>query len=336
MMGTSEGPRISYAQNGEDVRLWRVFDDLDDGFYVEIGGYHPEHDSISRSFYERGWSGIVVEPVPENAGRFKAERPRDRVVEALCGAREGVGRIHVVSGTGLSTVVAEHAASHERRGFPSREVDVPCRTAASILSDSPPREIHFMMVDVEGAERDVLEGMDFATFRPWVVIVEATVPSTQIPSHADWDHLLTTQGYEFVTFDGLNRFYVAQEHQEVSATLVNPPNVYDNYITNYQAHLQADCERLGEQRDAEYALRLELVVREELLLSRLGAQADKLRRAEEAGYEAERLRRELNDACEARDRFARERDALARVLQGVETSRSWRLTSPLRRLSSGG
>ena len=56
-------PFISYAQNSEDVVLWRALRDVEKGFYVDVGATDPEVDSISCAFYERGWSGINAYPV---------------------------------------------------------------------------------------------------------------------------------------------------------------------------------------------------------------------------------------------------------------------------------
>src|ERR1700761_8288608 len=56
---------VSYAQNREDVLLWRALHDLPAGFYIDVGAEDPTKDSVTRAFYERGWGGINVEPVQE-------------------------------------------------------------------------------------------------------------------------------------------------------------------------------------------------------------------------------------------------------------------------------
>jgi FkbM family methyltransferase len=52
------------------------------------------------------------------------------------------------------------------------------------------RQIHFLKIDVEGFEFKVLNSMDFAESRPWILIVECVEPLSQTPSHEDWEHLL--------------------------------------------------------------------------------------------------------------------------------------------------
>ena len=43
---------VSYAQNFEDVLLWRALRDIEHGFYVDVGAQDPVTDSVSLSFYE--------------------------------------------------------------------------------------------------------------------------------------------------------------------------------------------------------------------------------------------------------------------------------------------
>ena len=50
----------SYAQNFEDVIIMRCFKDVEEGFYIDVGAQDPESDSVTRVFYERGWSGINI------------------------------------------------------------------------------------------------------------------------------------------------------------------------------------------------------------------------------------------------------------------------------------
>src|ERR1041384_3211716 len=67
---------VSYAQNFEDVLLHRIFGNLARGFYVDIGASDPMIGSVTKIFYDRGWSGINIEP-SSTFPRLAAARPRD-------------------------------------------------------------------------------------------------------------------------------------------------------------------------------------------------------------------------------------------------------------------
>ncbi len=68
---------ISYAQNFEDVMLFRALEGIKKGFYIDVGAQDPVLDSVTKAFYERGWRGINVEPVEQWFKKLVADRPED-------------------------------------------------------------------------------------------------------------------------------------------------------------------------------------------------------------------------------------------------------------------
>ena len=102
---------------------------------------------------------------------------------------------------------------------------------ARVCERYAPSTIDFLKIDVESYEREVLEGADWGRFRPRVVLIEATQPSTTIPCHEEWESLLLSADYLFVFFDGLNRYYVRAEDRELIPLLSVPANVLDDFET---------------------------------------------------------------------------------------------------------
>ena len=91
-------------------------------------------------------------------------------------------------------------------------------------------EVHFLKIDVEGYERRVLSGMDLTSLRPWIILIEATQPLTSRATCVEeWEQILLTSRYEFVHFDGLNRWYIAQERSNLKARFEAPPNIFDRF-----------------------------------------------------------------------------------------------------------
>jgi FkbM family methyltransferase len=214
----------SYAQALEDVVLSRVFRDVEKGFWIDVGANHPLHDSVTKSFSLRGWSGINIEPVSQWFTELAKDRPNDINLNVAASSFDGTIELYEIVGTGLSTTIEDFA--DRARGFPRITITVPCRTLSSICTEHVRREIHFLKIDVEGAERSVLEGCDFTRFRPWIVVVEATEPLTTIPSYEAWEPILIDAHYDFSLFDGLNRFYLARERAELKPTFAFPADDY--------------------------------------------------------------------------------------------------------------
>lgn len=209
---------LSYTQNMEDYHLWRALGGRSDGFYIDIGAGHPVADNVSFWFYERGWRGIVVEPIKSLAALYAHVRPRDVALACLVGRESGnaefyeVDRLH-----GFSTTVETFARGAENFGAQYRARAMPMTTLADLCARYADRPIDFLKVDVEGAEADVLAGGDWKRFRPKVVVCEAILPGSNEPGWHAWEPFLLAQGYRFMLFDTLNRFYVAEEQQEIAA-----------------------------------------------------------------------------------------------------------------------
>lgn len=224
-------PFVSYAQNFEDVMLHRAFRNIQNGFYIDIGANDPELHSVTLAFYQRGWRGVNVEPVEADRARLAAARPRDTTLGVAVGEEAGSLPFYVFAGTGLSTLSRDQAEEHVANGFAMEQTVVEVTTIADICRQYVSGDIHFLKIDVEGGEWGALAGADLGNFRPWIVLVEATRPNSQQSTHQEWEALLTDAAYRFVYFDGLNRFYVAEErHSALAASFQTPPNVFDDFI----------------------------------------------------------------------------------------------------------
>lgn len=220
---------ISYAQRYEDLYLMRCFAARAQGFYVDIGAGHPVYDNVSFAFYLKGWSGVTVEPNPWLARLSRAVRPRDRHIEALAGSSSGEAELHLVREFhGLSTMIAEHAEAALRE-FGKRADVITARmtTLAEVCAEGVPAAFEFLKIDVEGAEKEVLAGGDWRRYRPKLVVVEALTPVTLAPTREQWEPLLTRESYRHAWFDGLNRYYVAEEATELASALAEAPRSFE-------------------------------------------------------------------------------------------------------------
>ena len=186
---------ISYGQNLEDVILWRALRSVEAGFYIDIGAWDPRLDSVTLAFYERGWHGINVEPNAEKYRTLTEARPNDVNLDCAVSDQPGTYRFYEVPDTGLSTLDEEIARRHREAGHTVVERDVTVTTLADICERHVPGVVHFLKVDVEGFEANVLAGADFVRFRPWILVVEATEPNLTTLSHTRWEPILLEAGY---------------------------------------------------------------------------------------------------------------------------------------------
>lgn len=337
-------PFVSYAQNFEDVMLWRALGHVEGGFYIDVGAQSADLDSVTRAFSERGWRGINIEPHPFYFAQLSERRPLDINLCTAVGDHTGALTMNFVEATGLSTADDQIAAGHVAAGYTLNRAEVSLTTLAALWKEHvPPQQaVHFLKVDVEGFEAAVLAGNDWACNRPWIVVVEATLPNSRTESHAEWEGTLLNAGYEHVYSDGLNRFYVAEEHAELGSAFEYPPNVFDDFVA---AGLEASRQRLSvvEAQLAEAQARIALnemtLIESRRRVELAEASAIEARTRErqarlQGNTEASELRREISvrDALivEANHRA----EEMARHYREVLASSSWRITAPLRKVVS--
>lgn len=247
----------SYAQNFEDVMLARALADVPEGFYVDVGAQDPVVDSVTRLFYERGWHGINIEPVPHWFERVREDRPRDVNLMCAVGASEGELVLHEFADSGLTTASPAYADEHAAAGRTMVKRVVPMTRLDVIFDQHAPKDVHFLKIDVEGMEKEVLAGFSLARHRPWVLVVESTRPNSSVDVSDAWEPSVLGAGYRLVYRDGLNRFYLAEEHMSRAPAFDVPPNVFDDFIpysevaSNDYAHsLEARLQALHDRAES--------------------------------------------------------------------------------------
>lgn len=245
---------VSYAQNLEDVMLWRALKSVQSGFYIDVGAYSPTEDSVTRAFYDRGWRGINIEPQPQFHRQLAEYRPRDVNLQIALGAAPGSGKLRAFGTSGLATLREEVANDHVAAGWQPDGIDVRIDTLSNLVATYGPanHEVHFLKIDVEGSEDEVLKGADFESFRPWIVVVEATRPLSAEQNSVSWEGILLNNRYSFAYFDGLNRFYVADEASHLMKHFGVPPNVFDEFVLARTAQCEAELQRI--QRNLPWRL----------------------------------------------------------------------------------
>lgn len=221
---------ISYAQAREDVLLHRALHHVShhEGFYIDVGGYDPNYDSVTKHFYDHGWRGINIEPGRKLFPMFVEYRPRDINLQVAVSDRSGEVEFHEIENGQLGTLEQRFAEKHAAAGLSTTSYTVPCTTLTEICEKYVTGNIHFLKIDVEGHEGAVLRGMDFGRFRPWILVIEATEPNNlSVPTYDEWDEGVRAAGYQFVYTDVLNRYYVANEHPSLVPSFALPADNYN-------------------------------------------------------------------------------------------------------------
>lgn len=209
------------SQYGEDVLLWEILGRPLSGFFIEVGAFDGKSLSVSWFFERLGWSGLLIEGIPDRFEACRAARPGSRVVHGALSRRGSAptARFSVPSAQPMLAFNSTHASHRDRvarEGGTVQEIEVPQTTMDDLLAshpgpDGPPR-IDFAVIDVEGGEPDVLDGFDLIKHRPRVLVIEDNQigqPETPV------SRLMAKAPYIEVTQLVVNRVYVLKDERDV-------------------------------------------------------------------------------------------------------------------------
>lgn len=239
---------ISYAQNAEDIKLFGYFWNLEKpGFYVDIGANHAIHDSVTKFFYLRGWTGINIEPQEHLISILNKDRPKDINVNIGISDKPGKLKFRQYDSDGLSTFSTNlhesYERGHEQAAVMYKETELSLATLKSVLDKYLPKtDINFLKVDIEGFEYNALKGNDWKKYRPWVVCVESTGDDKR------WQTILEKANYIKHLHDGLNDYYVAVEHKEL---IVDYRAIVSSAVIRYDVAFLPNMKYIQKLRDVK-------------------------------------------------------------------------------------
>lgn len=192
------------SQCGEDALLAELFPEPT-GCYVDVGAGDPVSCSNTFRLWERGWRGLLIEPRKDAVYDLCTHRPGDLVYPVAASNLDGWARLRLQGS--VSSMQADWNITEQAVTF--------CRVErlSAILAKFPAIRdtCQLCSIDVEGHEREVMEGIDWATFRPKALVVEYRLYGISPPGDdatARWEPLVLAQGYTLWRTTHLNKIYV--------------------------------------------------------------------------------------------------------------------------------
>jgi len=167
----------SYSQEGEDMILRRIFENKQNGFYIDVGAHHPKRFSNTYFFYKKGWGGLNIDAMPKSMDIFNKVRPRDINIEQPISDRQQALTYYAFNEPALNGF--SKRLSDTRDGIADYKVvftkELETKTLDSVLETYLPSEISeidFLTIDVEGLDFQVLKSINLTKYQPKVILVE--------------------------------------------------------------------------------------------------------------------------------------------------------------------
>ena len=165
--------RKTYSMDGEDIEIVKYFDNKKNGFYVDVGSYHPIERNNTMLLYNKGWEGINIDISDFSIKLFDQLRSRDINLNLAVSKNEGEIEMYFQKKLSqLSTIKKEQIKKSFQGEVKIKKII--SKTLTSILDETKfaNKKIDFLDIDVEGADMDVLESLDFEKYSPELICIE--------------------------------------------------------------------------------------------------------------------------------------------------------------------
>lgn len=204
--------RLSYAQSGEDMILDTIFYNVVKGCYVDVGANNPYEQSNTQYFYRKGWRGVNIDALPGSMTIFNKVRKHDINIEAAIANDNSELTYYMFESSFYNTFDNKDIELTKSVTKLVGEKKIKTIRLAELLGSLDLPTIHFMSVDVEGLDYQVLDSNNWNKYRPKIIITEF---SGRLDLKKDKVYrLLSENRYNLLCQTVTNVFYIEKDFDQ--------------------------------------------------------------------------------------------------------------------------
>lgn len=206
--------RIFYSQFGEDLILKDFLSkSANDGFFVDVGCYHPKKFSNTYRLYKRGWRGINIDLDELKIKAFNLARPQDCNITAAVSDKEDTVKLYSFGAYSLvSTIDEETALKNESDIKDIREIK--SQRLDEIIEGTrfAGRQMDLLSIDAEGHDLNVLKSLNLEKYQPKIIIVETHLISFDLVEGSELYQFLKQRGYHLMNWVGFSLIFTLPDN----------------------------------------------------------------------------------------------------------------------------
>ena len=212
-----------FGQKGEDFLVNLIFNNKENGVYIDVGAHNGIRFSNSFAFSRLNWTGILVEAHPDyyNLCKKARENERTKMYNVACSDVDKSTVTFYSNYRGsLSTLnpnlnefykshytnyYVDKDYNHKVNNFTNGNIEVEAKKLDTIIEENLSflnnKDIDLISIDVDGSEEYVLKGFDINKYKPRVIIFEVSVVRNVI------EHYMRGKNYYKIYDNALNAIY---------------------------------------------------------------------------------------------------------------------------------
>ena len=198
---------------GEDIFIRRFFKNTRNGFYVDIGCYHPIKGSLTYYLFKKGWNGLNIDLSKVSIDLFKIARPKDYNVNAAITDFDG------------DTIYYENGAINQQNSLISndqkKQIKIKAYKLETLLINLNITNVDFLNIDVEGNDFKVISNFNFSKFRPKLISIEQNIYNSEELLKLDCHKLLTKNNYFLTSKIGVTCIYIDKKYEKSIQSIIS-------------------------------------------------------------------------------------------------------------------
>ena len=206
-----------FGEFGEDILINRFFRKKDNGFYVDIGCYHPTKGSLTYFLYKKGWRGLNVDLSKISIDLFKLARPKDYNIHAA--VTDFDGETHF-----FENGMINQQNTLENSETNLKKIKIIAFKLQTLLEKLNINHIDFLNIDVEGSDYKVISSLNLNKIRPKMICIEENRYDIKDIINDTIQNLMNSNDYFLFSRIGVSSIYIDNHLKGEMENIMNIAN----------------------------------------------------------------------------------------------------------------
>ncbi len=206
-----------FGEFGEDILINRFFRKKNNGFYVDIGCYHPTKGSLTYYLYKKGWRGLNVDLSKVSIDLFKLARPKDYNIQAAVTDFDGVTQF-------FENGMINQQNTLENSGTNLKKIKINAFKLQTLLDKQNINHIDFLNIDVEGSDYKAISSLNLNKIRPKMICIEENKYNIKDILNEKIQTFMNSNNYLFFARIGVSSIYIDNNLKSEIGNIMNITN----------------------------------------------------------------------------------------------------------------
>ena len=206
-----------FGEFGEDILVNRFFRKKNNGFYVDIGCYHPIKGSLTYRLHKKGWKGLNVDLSKISIDLFKLARPKDYNIHAAITDFDGETQF-------FENDMINQQNTLENNGTNLKKIKINAFKLQTLLEKLNIDNIDFLNIDAEGSDYKVISSLDLNKIRPKIICIEENKYNIKDIINGAIQNLMNSNDYFLFSRAGVSSVYIDNNLKGEIKNIINITN----------------------------------------------------------------------------------------------------------------